>query len=110
MIETKQQGFSYRKIIWRQFKINRPAYYSLWLIGFLVFIAAGADLIAGDKPYYMKYKGKHYFPVFRQYAVNLGLTEWPSELKRRRNLKKLKVDIAIYPPIPYGPGEIRLAE
>ncbi|MEE3233904.1 MAG: ABC transporter permease [Candidatus Latescibacterota bacterium] len=110
MTDNIQQGFSYRRIIWKQFKLNRPAYYSLWFIGFLIFLAASADLIAGDKPYYMKYKGNTYFPVFRQYAVDLGVMEWPKELKRRRNLKKLKVDEAFYPPVPYGPGEIRLAE
>lgn len=103
-------GQSYGQIVWRQFKKNRPALVSLWCIGLLAFVALTADLIAGDKPYYMEYKGKSYYPAFRQYAVHLGLMDWPKELKRRRNFKKLKTDVVVFPPIPYGPGEIRLAE
>ena len=101
---------SYGQIVWRQFRKNRPALVSLWCIGLLALVALTADLIAGNKPYYMEYKGKSYYPAFRQYAIYLGVADWPKELKRRRNLKKLKTDVIIFPPIPYGPGEIRLAE
>ena len=101
---------SYGHIVWRQFRKNRPALVSLWCIALLAFVALTADLIAGNKPYYMEYRGKSYYPAFRQYAIHLGVAEWPKELKRRRNFKKLKTDVIIFPPIPYGPGEIRLAE
>ena len=101
---------SYGQIVWRQFRNNRPALVSLWCIALLAFVALTADLIAGNKPYYMEYKGKSYYPAFRQYAIHLGVADWPKELKRRRNFKKLKTDVIIFPPIPYGPGEIRLAE
>lgn len=103
-------GQSYGQIVWRQFKKNRPALASLWGIGLLALVALTADLIAGDKPYYMEYKGKSYYPAFRQYGVYLGVMDWPKELKRHRNFKKLKTDARIFPLIPYGPGEIRLAE
>ena len=101
---------SYGQIVWRQFRKNRPALASLWCIALLAFVALTADLIAGNKPYYMEYRGKSYYPAFRQYAIHLGVADWPKELKRRRNFKKLKTDVIIFPPIPYGPGEIRLAE
>ena len=103
-------GQSYGQIVWHQFKKNRPALASLWGIGLLAFVALTADLIAGDKPYYMEYKGESYYPAFRQYGVYVGVMDWPKELKRRRNFKKLKTDAVVFPPIPYGPGEIRLAE
>ena len=98
---------SHGQVVWRQFRKNRPALVSLWCIGLLAFVALTADLIAGNKPYYMEYKGKSYYPAFRQYAINLGVMDWPKELKRRRNFKKLKTDVIVFPPIPYGPGEIR---
>ena len=101
---------SYGRIVWLQFRKNRPALASLWCIGLLAFLALSADMIAGDKPYYMEYKGESYYPAFSQYGVYLGVVDWPQELKRRRNLKKLKTEVAVFPPIPYGPGEIRLAE
>ncbi|MDP6698393.1 MAG: ABC transporter permease [Candidatus Latescibacteria bacterium] len=104
------EGKSYSRIVWGQFKKNTPALWSLWGIAMLALVALGADLLAGDKPYYMEYKGHTYFPAFRQYGVYLGVVDWPKELKRRRNFKKLKVDAAIYPPVPYAPGEIRLRD
>jgi len=108
--ETVAQGQSYGRVVWRQFKRNKPALLSLLGIVLLGILALSADLLAGDKPYYMKYKGETYFPAFRQYAVYLGVVDWPAELKRRRNFKKLKLEEAIFPPVPYAPGEIRLRE
>jgi peptide/nickel transport system permease protein len=76
----------------------------------LAFVALFADFIAGNKPYYMEYQGKIYFPVFRQYVVYLGLTDWPQELRKKKNFKRYRPDKAIYPPVPYGPSDIRLNE
>ncbi len=104
------EGLTYRKLIWRQFRRNRPAVGSLIMVCALALVAAGADLIAGNKPYYMVYRGETYFPAFRQYAVYLGLVDWPPELRRRKNFRRLRVDSAVYPPVPYGPGDIRLVE
>ena len=109
-VDELNKSQSYGQIVWRQFRKNRPALASLWCIALLAFVALTADLIAGNKPYYMEYRGKSYYPAFRQYAIHLGVADWPKELKRRRNFKKLKTDVIIFPPIPYGPGEIRLAE
>ena len=103
-------GQSYGQVVWKQFKKNRPALLSLLGVVLLGIVALSADLLAGDKPYYMKYKGKIYFPAFRQYGVYLGVVDWPVELKRRRNFKKLKLEEAIFPPVPYAPGEIRLRD
>ena len=109
-VDELNKSHSYGQVVWRQFRKNRPAIVSLWCIGFLAVVALTADFIAGNKPYYMEYRGKSYYPAFRQYAIYLGVADWPKELKRRRNFKKLKADVIIFPPIPYGPGEIRLAE
>lgn len=111
MAEVEQiAGQSYSRIVWQQFCRNRLALASLVAIGALALVAISADLLAGDKPYYMEYEGKVYFPAFRQYGVYLGLIEWPPELRRHRNFKKLNPQVAIFPPVAYAPGEIRLAE
>ena len=99
---------SYRQVVWRQFKKNKPALAGLYGIIFLSIIAIGADFIAGNKPLYLSYRGKTYFPVVTQYMVYLNLGDFPKELKRRRNLKRLKADAMVLPPIPYAPGEIKL--
>ena len=44
----------------------------LYGIAALALLALGADLVAGNKPYYMVYRGKTFFPAFRQYAVYVG--------------------------------------
>jgi peptide/nickel transport system permease protein len=108
--EERDVGQSYSQIVWSQFRRNRLALACLVAIGLLVVVASGADLMAGDKPYYMEFRGKGYFPAFRQYGVYLGLMDWPRELRMRRNFKRLKTDVAIFPLVPYAPGEIRLAE
>lgn len=108
--EEPAAGQSYSRIVWAQFRRNRLAVACLVAIGMLAGVAIGADLLAGDKPYYMEYRGKTYFPAFRQYAVHLGLTGWPRELRLRRNLKRLDTDVAVFPPVPYAPGEIRLSD
>ena len=105
-----QVGRSYRSLVWRQFKKNRPAIVGLWAIITLTLVAISADLISGNKPYYMVYRGETYFPAFRQYAVHLGLADWPEPLRRRKNFKRFRVEKAVYPPIPYAPNEIQLSQ
>ena len=82
-------GQSYSRIVWLQFRRNQPAVAVLAAVGILAVVAIAADLIAGNKPYYMEYRGKTYFPALRQYGVHLGLTDWPKELRRRKNFKRL---------------------
>ena len=107
---AEQESQTYSKLVWRQFRKNRPALFSLAAIGVLAFTAVFADFLAGNKPYYMKYRGKTCFPAFRQYAVYLGLADWPAPLRRRKNFKRLRSESAIFPPVPYGPSDVRLAD
>jgi peptide/nickel transport system permease protein len=72
-------------------------------------MALFADLLANDKPYYLKYKNKSYFPIFRSYLVGVGLAHWPPELLNV-DFKKLEGANAFYPPIPYRPSNISLLE
>jgi ABC-type dipeptide/oligopeptide/nickel transport system permease subunit len=108
--DAVQESQTYSKLVWRQFKKNRPALFSLAAIGVLALTAVFADFLAGNKPYYMKYRGKTYFPAFRQYAVYLGLADWPAPLRRKRNFKRLRSEYAIFPPVPYGPSDVNLGE
>ena len=104
----EQSGETFLKLTWKEFRKNKPALFSLYAICLMAILGVGADLIAGDKPYYMVYNGKTYFPVVRQYAVYLHLADWPTELRARKNLKNYEVTTAVYPPIPFAPDEIEL--
>ncbi len=67
--EKEHIEFSFSKYAWKQFKNNKPAMWSLKLLGFLVIIAVLSPVIANDKPLYCKYKGIVLFPAFSFYNI-----------------------------------------
>jgi peptide/nickel transport system permease protein len=95
--------------VWKRFKHNSIALAGFYVVCLLVFMALFADFIANDKPYYLEYKGKSYFPILRSYLVAAKLGQWPAELLNV-DFKKLEGAKAIYPPIPYRPSTINLLE
>ncbi|HTB05675.1 MAG TPA: ABC transporter permease [Bacteroidia bacterium] len=108
-MEKTAQGIatpqSYWQMVRRQFRKNKIAVLALRLVYVLVLIAFLSDFIANDKPLVCSYKGHTYFPVFKSYVIDMGLTEWPTELQNAE-WKKLQYDWFFFPPIPYLPGNI----
>ncbi len=92
---------SYGALVRRQFRKNRLAVWSLRALYVLLFIALFADFIANEKPLYCKIEGKTYFPVFKQYAVDLGWTHWDARFANA-DWQTLKYDAALFPLIPYS--------
>jgi peptide/nickel transport system permease protein len=95
--------------VWKRFKRNPIALAGFCVVCVLVFMALFADFIANDKPYYLEYRGKTYFPIFRSYVVGARLGQWPAELLNVE-FKKLENAKTVYPPIPYRPSNISLLE
>jgi peptide/nickel transport system permease protein len=95
--------------VWRRFRRNPIALGGFYVVCFLFFIALFADFLANDKPYYLEYRGKVYFPIFRSYLVGMRLGQWPTELVNV-NFKKLDGAKAMFPPNPYRPSNINLLE
>jgi len=95
--------------VWRRFKRDRIALYGFYTVGFLLAIALFADFIANDKPYYLEYRGKTYFPIFGSYMVGAKLGQWPAELLNV-DFKKLDGAKSVFPPIPYRQTNINLFE
>lgn len=93
--------------VWKQFRRNRIAVCGFYVVCFLFAAALFADFLANDKPYYLSYRGKTYFPILRSYLVGAGLGQWPPELLNV-DFKKLEGATAIFPPVPYRPGSIDL--
>ncbi|RYI35995.1 MAG: ABC transporter permease [Acetobacteraceae bacterium] len=52
---------------WRNFKANRRAFWSLWILLVLYGLSLFAELIANDRPVLVKYDGGYYMPVFKFY-------------------------------------------
>jgi microcin C transport system permease protein len=52
---------------WQNFKANRRGYWSLWIFLVLFVVTLFAEFISNDRPLYLRYDGKSYFPVFFTY-------------------------------------------
>lgn len=52
---------------WRNFKANRRAFWSLWILLVLYGLSLFAEFIANDRPVLVKYDGGYYMPVFKFY-------------------------------------------
>jgi len=110
---VNEQEFSFRKYAWRQFKKNKPALISMYILGILLFIFIFADLIANNQPIYAKYQGTDYYPAItsifnptkvdtvvnkatgKQEIIQFDIAKW----------KQMKLDEVVWAPIPYSPNE-----
>jgi len=91
---------------WQNFKINRRGYWSLWIFLILFVIALFAEFIANDKPLYLRYDGRSYFPVFFTYPETAFGGDFETAADYRDPyLQKLIADkggTMIWPPIHYS--------
>lgn len=108
MESNQGHPFRFRTYAWKQFKKNKPAYVSLYILALLSIIALLAPLLANERPWYMKYHDQIFFPAFslqKNYAIKnkdgtveriqLDITDW----------KHFPAEQVIWAPIPYSPGK-----
>ncbi len=98
---------TYWSLVKHQYKKNKLAVAALYVVIFLVAMALTADFVANDKPLYCSYKGNSYFPVFKEYAVMLGISKWEGEFLNI-DWKTLTFETAIWPPIRFAPSNVDL--
>lgn len=107
----REVGVSYWSLVKHQFRKNKLAVTSMYIVIFLVFIAITADFLASSKPLYAVYKGETYFPVIKDYLNDIGLSKWSPDMINV-NWKDLdndnKLESVIWTPVPYGSREIDL--
>jgi microcin C transport system permease protein len=91
---------------WANFKTNRRGYWSLWIFLVLFFVTLFAEFIANDKPLYVSYAGKSYFPVIFTYPETTFGGDFETATDYRDPfLQKLIADkggAMIWPPIHYS--------
>lgn len=103
------KDFSFRKHAWRQFKKNKPAFISLYILGFLTLISLLAPVLANEKPLYMKYKGETFFPAF-SFKNNYNITDPKTGAKENIQLdiaqwKRMELESVIWAPVTWSPGK-----
>ncbi len=107
-IQTVQQPeFSFRKYSWKQFKRNKPALISLYVLSVFAFVALLAPYIANERPLYAKYKGQTFYPALTSETnyrfqdpqsgdsinLQLDITDW----------KRLEYESVFWAPVPWSP-------
>lgn len=96
---------SYWAIVKKQFKKNKIAVWSLRIVFFFAIIALFADFLANEKPIVAKYNNNIYFPVLKEYAVDIGISDWQEEFINV-SWKDLEYDWVVWPLTPYLPKNI----
>ncbi len=86
----------------RQFRNRKVAVISAYVVIVLAFVALFADFLANEKPIVCKYQGKFYFPVIKEYAVDLGISSYPKVFSNV-DWRRLHYDFVMWTPIPYLP-------
>ncbi|MBI5916803.1 MAG: ABC transporter permease [Bacteroidetes bacterium] len=100
--QLEQSPFS---LVRKRFRANRMAFWSWRILCGLIFVAVFGDFIANEKPLYCKIEGQRYFPVLRQYGVDLGLAKWDARFFQK-SWNEHTYEAAIFPPIPYSSNTI----
>ena len=91
---------------WQNFKANRRGHWSFWIFLGLFVISLFAEFIANDKPFYVQYDGKSFFPVFVTYPETALGGEFETAADYRDPyLQKIiaeKGGYMLWPPIRYS--------
>ncbi len=90
----------------RAFKRRKSAYYSFWALVVISAVGLGADLVANNEPYVMKYQGHYYFPIFKTYhPTEFGITDRFIVNYKKMEKRLGEKDWMIFPPIRWSPYE-----
>jgi microcin C transport system permease protein len=103
------RGFEFSPINirrWQNFKANRRGHWSLWIFLVLFVVSLFAEFIANDKPFYVRYDGKSYFPVLFTYSETTFGGDFETAADYRdpylQELIANKGGTMIWPPISYS--------
>ncbi len=91
---------------WQSFKANGRGYASFWMFIILFLISLFSEFIANDKPLYIRFDGKSYFPILVTYPETAFGGDFETAADYRDPfLQKLIADkggTMIWPPIRYS--------
>ncbi len=91
---------------WLNFKANRRGYVAFWIFMVLFVISLFAEFIANDKPFYVSFEGRSYFPAVITYPETAFGGDFETAADYRDPyLQKLiaeKGGFMLWPPIRYS--------
>ncbi len=91
---------------WQNFKANRRGYWALWIFVVLFIGSLGAEFIANDKPFFVSFEGKFFFPALIDYPETAFGGDFETAADYRDPyLQKLiaeKGGFMLWPPIRYS--------
>mgnify|MGYP001330320555 CR=1 FL=1 len=106
--KSEKNNFSFQKYAWNQFRKNKIALCSLYILGVLILIARFAPLIANNQPLYAVYKGVTMYPAFEDKNTTVEIKDPKTgEIEKLQfditDWRKLDLERVIFTPIPYSP-------
>ena len=111
MIENQ---LTYRQYAWKQFKKNKPALVSFYVLCLLVFVAVLSPFLANDQPLYVKYQGESFFPAFRTFSdesandqvIHQTTGDTIDFVFKEVDWRRADLESVWWPLIPYSPNQI----
>ena len=87
------------------FRANRRGYWSLWIFLFLFLISLFAEFLANDKPIFIQYDGRFFFPILVSYPETIFEGDFETEAEYSDPEVQIligKKGWSIWPLIPYS--------
>ena len=87
------------------FRANRRGYWSLWIFLFLFLISLLAEFLANDKPIFIQYDGRFFFPILVSYPETIFGGDFETEAEYSDPEVQIligKKGWSIWPLIPYS--------
>ena len=102
---------TYRQYAWKEFKKNKPALISFYLLITITLIAILSPLLANDQPLYAKYKGESFYPAFTTYFDKTASEKFLDEVSgdtvefsyQNIDWRRMNLENVWWPLIPYSP-------
>lgn len=96
---------------WKRFRAHRRAFWSLCILLGLYAFSLVSELIANNRPLYVRFQGRSCFPVFVSYPQDLFMGDGirtPPDYKALRDHPAFRGagNIMLFAPIPFGPHEV----
>jgi microcin C transport system permease protein len=91
---------------WANFRAHKRGWWSFWIFLVLFIASLFAEVIANDKPFFVSYEGRWYFPSIVRYAETTFGGDFETEADYRdpylKDLIEKKGGFMIWPPIRYS--------